>query len=227
MRITHWFLLAGLLGLSSAAYAQDSDETRRLIAEGQKYFEAGDCKRAYPILQDAYARSKKPGLLTSIAQCAEFLKDNTEALAAYCAYQSIEPDSAYKETILQSIQALSKATKSGCPTESKYLPAPKTAPKVVPEGAPAPPSKLVRPASLAALGAVLGSAAIGIRVQAKVSGELPQARKRLGLLLALGADLSFVAAGATLYVALKTPEKPSAGQPQETSMLVSLQLPLP
>ena len=229
MRITHWFLLAGLLGLSSVVHAQDTDETKRLITEGQRYFEAGDCKKAYPILQEAYARSNQPGLLTSIAQCAEFLKDNPEALAAYCAYQTIDPNSAYKDTINQSIQELRKSTKSECPTESKYLPKPKKEePTPIPAPLPEKPKKLLVPVSLAALGAVLGSATLGIRVQAKQKNELPQAKKTLGLLLAIGADLSFIAAGATLYVALKAPDKePSASQPQETSLLVSLQLPLP
>jgi hypothetical protein len=221
----YWAFFVGIVGSSPIVQAQpkDSEETKRLIAEGQKYFEAGDCKKAYPILQDAFSRSAQPGLLTSIAQCAEFLKDNPEALAAYCAYQTIEPNSPYKDTINQSIQDLRKATGSDCPAQSKYLPKAKEAPT---SPTPEKEKKLTTPITLATIGAICGTAAIGIRLQAKSSGELSKSSKHLGLALAIASDLSFIGAGATFYLSLKKPDK-TANQPQETALLFSLELPLP
>jgi hypothetical protein len=228
----HKSLFLGLVFLSiDPALAQDDAKTQELIKEGQKHFTAGDCKKAYPPLKEAYLRSYKPNLLTSIAQCAEFLQDNFEALGAYCAYQILEPNSPYKTTIEKNVNALRKKTGSDCPMTSDYLPPTNKEPDSKPDDKPpaVKPAKGLPtfvPIGLGVVGAGFGAAAMLNSRSAKSDGTLETGERARGLLLAGASDAFFVGAGVTLFFSLRKPEAQTS-QVKTPGVSFAVQIPLP
>jgi hypothetical protein len=143
--------LLSLTLLASPVFAQ-STETEELIAAAEKAWNDGDCANAYPLLKEAYLQSKQSKLLTSIGQCAAFLQLDTSALAAYCAYQTLEPNSPYKETVANFVKDLSDKTQQSCPQSSVFYTPPE---QDQPSDKPAPQKR--RAALIVAMGAAAGT----------------------------------------------------------------------
>jgi hypothetical protein len=232
-RIPFLFGLALFAPLSAVNAQTEDPKTQELIKEGEKAFKAGDCKKATPILKEAYLLSRQSKLLTSIAQCAEFLQDNTEALSAYCAYQTLEPNSQYKDIIEKSVSNLKKKTNSDCPLISDYLPPPKENKPEEPRSNPTPPQKTKRqlpifvPIGLGVLGAGVGAIAMSTNAKLQEDGVLSVEDRSRVLRLAAVADVAFVAAGVTLFFSLRKPKEAQASDPSVPVVSFSVQVPLP
>jgi hypothetical protein len=139
-------LLAAPLTLSAQSLPS---KTQELIDEAEQAWKAGDCANAYPLLKEAFLQSKQPRLLTSIGQCAAFLQLDASALAAYCAYQNLEPNSPYRDTVDGLIQELSTKTNQSCPESSTFY-----KPEKAPEEEAPPPKKV---SAIMMLGAASGT----------------------------------------------------------------------
>lgn len=99
---------SGSAKASSKALAVDSidERARKLFEAGRAAYDIGDYSRALENFQQAYELSDRPQLLYNIGQCADRLRLDETALAAFRRYIQRVPDAANRYQVEERISVL-------------------------------------------------------------------------------------------------------------------------
>jgi tetratricopeptide (TPR) repeat protein len=196
-------LLLLLLALfAGAAFGQPAsqpvprEKAKLFYQAGEAYYQAGEYQKALDAYEEAATLVDAPELLFNMAQCYRLLGQKEEALESYRRFLAEVPNTPYRKEIEGRIRLL-EAT----PPPSASAP---LAALVPPEPLTPQRSRFLLPGGLAVAGAALGLVSVTLYLDLKNEARPDEAglRRRVDQ-LAIAADLSFLAAGITLLVALR------------------------
>lgn len=221
-RLLFLLLYVALASQAAAKPAKSKEETAAtLFAAAEIFFKAEEYERALAAYLESYELSSYPALLFNVGQCYRSLNKYRDALKAYQGYLDAVPNSPIRKEVERWIDEL-KPLAAQEQTQPTNEPAKVEPPKEAPVVAPTPlvPTPADTPESSASLrpfllplglglgGLALGSSAVAVQIQIQQSDEITNALARSRLLLAASADVAFLAAGASLFFAVRKQKEP-------------------
>lgn len=198
------------------------DKAKALFEEADKYYKLGEYETALSMYREAYLLTNESVILFNVGQCYRLLNKYKDAIHTYQSFLLDVPDTPLRADVEQLISEMEEAIRSGAWIEAPQEAPPPETPSVEQEKSRSA-WRFALPAGLAVLSGTLGVQALLVRQQIKDAGQTNSALQRRGALLALGADASLVAAGLTLFLALKKKKGPDVGVSANThSVYISL-----
>jgi tetratricopeptide (TPR) repeat protein len=203
---------------------EETEKAANLFRAAEAFFAAEEYERALDTYSEAFRITQYPDLLFNMAQCNRFLKNYEQAAIEYKAYLAAVPQSPIRKDVEPWIKEMEeKAAANPKPPEvpKKIEPNPPIDPVVVvPVSAVSQPvspteekptkAHLGLPIALGATGVAFLAGALGVKFAIEQDSFNNSLRQKSRFAMATTADISFIASGVTLFIALKKNKKMTA-----------------